>query len=151
MFKVQTAEGTKYLVMLTGARSYTIHGRRISRGETMTVTERNRKYLISTGQFTDYDPTPAAPPERDMPPQFGVNPATRVDLSDFTDNNPPISQTDAAALAANGGDFGEASAEVEEKKEPKAAPRRSVKVGAPASEKKEADKSEPADDATVIA
>lgn len=129
MFKVDTAEGPRFLVMLTGPRSYTLNGRRIARHETLTVTDRTRKYLLSTGMFSDYDPTPAMPPERNLPPQFGGTAQARFDASDFAGDNPPLNVADAMLLAEQSAANAAANAESEEAPRGDDAPRAETRRG----------------------
>jgi len=104
MFTVQTADGTRYMVQLTGPRSYRFKGMHITRGGTLTVQKRTRDYLVkNTGFFKDFDPTPAEPIDEIFPPQFGDINGPGVDDDDFDMKaNPPLTQEQAIALASAG-------------------------------------------------
>ena len=144
MSKVQTKDGERHLVVLTGPASYTIKGRRVERGSVITVTERTRRYLVATGMWRDYDPTPAAEPDPVMGPQFGEQPE-KFDAGDFARDNPPLTSDDLRGLAgqaASGG--GDAPAE---KPEPKGKPRRG---GVKVSGAKPTEEAAPAEDDSVV-
>lgn len=106
MFVVQTPQGEKYMVQLTGARTYRQGALFCRRGGTLTVTRKTRDYLVKhTGQFSDFDPTVNDPVEEVLPPQFGddqdrggIDPADLEDLA----SNPPLSQAEALNLARKG-------------------------------------------------
>lgn len=105
MFKVETPEGPKYMVVLTGPKSYRFGDMHVYRGGTLTVSKRTRDYLVKkTGYFSDYDPTPSEPVEELFPPQFGEIGGPSIDLADFDPKaNPALTQAQAAQLVAQMG------------------------------------------------
>lgn len=104
MFTVNTPEGTRYMVVLTGPRSYRYGNMHVHRGGVLTVTKKTRDYLVKkTGFFSDYDPAPENPVEEIFPPQFGEDTGPQVEVEDFDmKTNPPLSQEQAMGLAAKG-------------------------------------------------
>lgn len=116
MFKINTKDGEKYLVALTGPRSYTIGGQRISRGGTLPVTRRTRDYLVATGAWADFDPNPPAAPAPVYSPRFGERPA-QFDADDFQGG--PLTADDLDLIRSTDGDTtsDQASGAPEEKKQ----------------------------------
>lgn len=104
MFQVNTPDGPRYMVVLVVPKSYRLGSLHVMRGGVLTVTRKTRDYLVKrTGFFADYDPMPAEPIEEVLPPQFGMPRGDVMDLSEFDPKrNPPLTQAEAAALAAHG-------------------------------------------------
>lgn len=102
MYKVQTADGEKYLVQLVGPRSYRMGGQITRRGGTLTVSKKTRDYLVrkTQGAWADFDPTPPEPIEELMPPQFGEPGGPMIDMDDIDPKrNPSLTMEQAAKLA----------------------------------------------------
>lgn len=106
MFMVKTADGLdKYLVQLVGPRSYRMGNSMTHRGQTLTVSQRTREYLVrrTNGAWVDFDPTPPEPIEELMPPQFGDYNGPSIDMADIDPiKNPALSMEHAVKLAAHG-------------------------------------------------
>jgi len=106
MFKVNTADGERFLVQLVGPSSYRMGGQITYRGGTLTVTKRTRDYLVrkTAGAWADFDPMPEEPINEVMPPQFGEPGGPMIDMDDIDpEKNPPMSMDHARQLAIRSG------------------------------------------------
>lgn len=109
MFLVQTPEGERCMVQLTGAASYRMRhpsnpekSLYVTRGGTLTVSKTLRDYLVKkTPHFSDFDPTPVEEVDEILPPQFGGPALPEMDEGDFDMKaNPVLTIEQAQALAA---------------------------------------------------
>lgn len=99
MYKIDTKDGERYLVILTVGASYTLGTRRIPKHGVLPVTKRTRDYLVNTTKhFQDYDPTPA---DTSLPNYSGaIEDVQRpYDPSEFRDLR-PLTSDDLSFLAA---------------------------------------------------
>lgn len=99
MYKIDTKDGERYLVILTLGASYTLGTRRIPKHGVLPVTKRTRDYLVNTTKhFQDYDP---APVDTSLPNYSGaIEDVQRpYDPSEFRDLR-PLTSDDLSFLAA---------------------------------------------------